>query len=356
VVVVLFVWILDVFFGPAMGAADRPLTRGLPTHFVTLWMVDLPSGHGGEPGDLGWAVLWTMLALAGAWLLMGRRISGAHAHHRQRARPHVMAWVRRRRSTGNRQLPAALRAAWRDARRNPVEWVLLVLVPLVFILTAAAVTPDRPITVTLREHGRQVARTVSMRDLHGATMAPIAIASLAAVLGLFVLLDGRAGDARAVHAGLRWSTLFTARLAVLTAVTSLAGGISLIATALVFDAARWPVYVGANLLIGFTYALIGALLVPMVGRVGGVFLAFLLPFLDIGIVQSPMLHPTPTEAATFLPGYGGSRILLDGALSSGFDESGALLLGLVWMACLLAVAGLLYRRTVAPAHGSSRTT
>lgn len=43
-VVVLFIWILDVFFGPALGAADRLATRGLPTHFVTLWMVDLPSG------------------------------------------------------------------------------------------------------------------------------------------------------------------------------------------------------------------------------------------------------------------------------------------------------------------------
>lgn len=349
VVVVLFVWILDVFFGPAMGAADRPLTRGLPTHFVTLWMVDLPSGHGGEPGDLGWALLWAVLAVTGAWLLTARRISGAHARHPHRTGPFVGARVRRGPSAGHRPLPAALRAAWRDSRRNPVEWVLLVVVPLVFILTAAAVTPDRPITVTLREHGRQVARTLSMRDLHGATMAPIAIASLAAVLGLFVLLDGRAGDARVVQAGLRWPTLFTARLAVLAAVTSLAAGVSLVATALVFDATRWPLYVAANLLIGFTYALIGALLIPVVGRVGGVFLAFLLPFLDIGIVQSPMLHPTPTELAKFLPGYGGSRMLLDGALSSGFDEVDSLLVGLAWMVCLFAVTAVLYRKAVAPA-------
>jgi len=34
-VIVLFVWILEVFFGPAMGATDRLATRGLPTHFVT---------------------------------------------------------------------------------------------------------------------------------------------------------------------------------------------------------------------------------------------------------------------------------------------------------------------------------
>jgi hypothetical protein len=106
-------------------------------------------------------------------------------------------------------------------------------------------------------------------------------------------------------------------------------------------------------LIGLTYALIGALLVPLVGRVGGVFLAFLLPFLDIGVVQSPMLHPTPIELAKFLPGYGGSRMLLDGALSSGFDEFGALLVGLLWVTCLLAVTAALYRRAVAPAGSSS---
>jgi hypothetical protein len=41
-----------------------------------------------------------------------------------------------------------------------------------------------------------------------------------------------------------------------------------------------------------------------------VFVAFLLPFLDIGIVRSPMLHPEPTTWSQLLPGYGGSRILL----------------------------------------------
>ncbi|MFI6558692.1 hypothetical protein [Streptomyces sp. NPDC050534] len=60
---VLFVWILAVFFGPVMGAADRPATRVLPTHFVTLWMVDLPSQHSGRVGDLGWAPIWVAAAL-----------------------------------------------------------------------------------------------------------------------------------------------------------------------------------------------------------------------------------------------------------------------------------------------------
>jgi len=66
--------------------------------------------------------------------------------------------------------------------------------------------------------------------------------------------------------------------------------------------ARWPTYAPANILLGFTYGLIGALLAPLFGRVGGVFVAFLLPFIDIGIVQSPMLHPEPTPISRLLAG------------------------------------------------------
>jgi hypothetical protein len=341
-VIVLFVWILDVFFGPAMGAADRPMTRGLPTHFVTLWMVDLPSRHGGRLGDLGWAVLWTVAAVLVAWILAATRTSRSH---RNRFRP----------ASRSAQLAAAGRASWRDARRNPAQWVLFVVVPVVFIITADAVTPHEPITINLREQGVTLARTLLMPAVHGATMAPIAIASLSALVGLFVLLDSRAGDRRAALSGLRPAALFTARLGVLGTMVLAASAVSLAATALVFDASRWPTYALANLLLGLTYGLIGALLAPVFGRVGGVFVAFLLPFLDIGIVQSPMLHPEPTTLSKVLPGYGGSRILLDGALTRGFDEAVPLLIGLSWLAGLAIVVALIYRRTIRPAQAGMTT-
>lgn len=66
-VVILFIWIMDAFSDPARSP-DRVATRGLPTHFLTLWMVDLPSRHGGRLGDLGWALVWTAGALAIACL------------------------------------------------------------------------------------------------------------------------------------------------------------------------------------------------------------------------------------------------------------------------------------------------
>ncbi|MEP7056110.1 MAG: ABC transporter permease [Actinomycetota bacterium] len=332
-VIVLFVWIVDVFFGPAMGAADRVATRGFPTHFVTLWMVDVPSHHSGRIGDLGWALGWTLAAAIAAWAVTASRT--------RTARPRV-ARVRQRRSSGG-QLAAARRAAWRDARRNPALWVLFIVVPVVFILGAAAVTPDKPITVALREHGHRITSEVRMPDVHGATMAPIAVAALAALVGLFTMLDSRDGDRRVTLAGLRSASLLTARLGVLAAAAMAATGAALLTTAVVFDATNWPTYAAANVLLALTYGLVGALLAPIFGRVGGVFVAFLLPFLDIGIVQSPMLHPDPTTLSRFLPGYGGSRVLLDGALTVGFDETRALFVGLSWLLVLGLAVCLTYR-------------
>ena len=161
-----------------------------------------------------------------------------------------------------------------------------------------------------------------MPDVHGATMAAIA--------------------------GLKPRLLLRARMGVLALTAVVAAAVSLATTALVFHADSWPIYAAANLLLAFTYGLIGALLAPIFGRVGGVFIAFLLPFLDIGVVQSPMLHSTPTALSQLLPGYGGSRVLLDGALTNGFDETRPLLIGLAWLVALGLAVVITYRQSVRP--------
>jgi hypothetical protein len=337
-VIVLFVWIADVFFGPVMSAPDRVATRGLPGHYVTLWMVGEPSGHGAPLGDLGWALAATVAAVGAAWVVVAAR---ARTVHRSTRHAHPGSFLD--------QTAAAARAAWRDAGRNPALWVLLVVVPVVFILAAYAVTPDMPVTFVLDEQGRSTAHTFAMPEVHGATMAPIAIASLAALVGLFTVLDSHDGDRRAALGGLRPTALLSARLGVLAFFAVGATTVSLAATAVVFDAAGWPIYAAANLLIALTYGLVGALLAPLFGRVGGVFVAFLLPFLDIGIMQSPLLNPEPTTFSTFLPGYGGFRVLLDGALTRGFDQPVPLLIGLGWLAALALAVTLTYQRATRPA-------
>jgi len=94
-----------------------------------------------------------------------------------------------------------------------------------------------------------------------------------------------------------------------------------------------------------TYGLIGVLLGSIFGRVNGVFMAFLIPFLDLGIGQSPMLRGEPASWARYLPGYGSTRMLIDGALTGGFDEPSSLLIASAWSAGLVLAAVVLFRRT-----------
>lgn len=260
-VIMLFVWILDVFFGPAIGAADRVATRGLPTHFVTLWMVDLPSGHSSHRGDLGWALTWTLTAVLASWTIVSTRTGRARGHARRQSRARTGQFI------------AASQMAWRDARRNPAQWALFIIVPVVFILGSVAVTPNKPLPVTLDEHGHRIAQSFPMPDVHATTMAPLAIASLAALIGLFFLFDSRDSDRRVALAGLRPNALLGARLGVLTLTVLAATAVSVATAAQVFSATRWPTYVAASVLIAMTYALVGALLAKVFGRVGGVFMS-----------------------------------------------------------------------------------
>ncbi|MFF4567336.1 ABC transporter permease [Streptomyces sp. NPDC001435] len=332
-VLVLFVWILDVFFGPVMGAADRAATRVLPTHFVTLWMVDLPSGHGGRIGDLGWALIWAAAATAVSWMVI--TTTSRVARPRRHARP----------GSTTAQLAAGVRTGLREAGRNRVLWMLLIAVPVLFILLTVATTPEESTSLTVREGGRTLLQRAWLPDIHGGTMAPIAIASLATLAGLFTVLDARAGDQRLSLAGFRPAALLASRMTVVVLGALLATAASLAVTATVFDARQWGLYITANVLIALTYGLVGVLLGPLFGRVGGVLIAFLVPFIDLGIEQSPMLRPAPPGWAHALPGYGATRVLIDAALTPTFDETGPLLFALAWLTGLTLAAAILFRRT-----------
>lgn len=337
-VLILFIWIIDVFFGPAMGAGvDKVATRVLPTHFVSLWMIDLPLRHGGRLGDLAIALLWTVGATALAFAVVLASVRVAHG-----------AQLRSRPGSVRDQLAAATRMGWRDWRRNPVLWLLLVAVPAVFILLARAITPHNPTSIVVAEHGARVARVFDVFVVHAGFMAPIAVAALAMLAGLFVVLDTGPGDRRAALVGLRPGVSLAARLAVIGVAIGLATGVSLAVAATVFAPRQWVWYAAGNALIAVTYALLGVLIAPVFGRVAGVFVAFLIPFIDVGIGQSPMLRGEPAGWATYLPGYGAYRVLVDGGLTDSFDETRSLLLALGWTAVLATVAIVLVRRTIRP--------
>lgn len=228
--------------------------------------------------------------------------------------------------------------------RNRVLWALLVAVPAVFIALSAVTTPSRYETMVVREGGRDVGARFWFPDTHPGLMAPIAIGALAALVGLFTVLDARTADRRLVLAGFRASSLFASRLAVIGLLAALATVTSLAVTATVFTPRQWGLYVLANTMVALTYALVGVLIGWFFGRVGGVLVAFLIPFLDLAIEQSPMLNPEVSTFAHVLPGYGASRLLYDAALTGSFDEASGLLIGVGWLVGLGLIVVLLLRR------------
>jgi hypothetical protein len=325
-VILMFIWILDVFFGPTLSGSESPVLRLLPTHFISLWTVALPSEHGG-PGELALSLGWVVAAVALALWVVAR----------------TTATGRTRRTGPVGQLLTGLRMGWHDWRRTPVLWVLLALVPTVFILLSDAITPHGHTPVVLREAGHRVTAMVDPAEMHAGTMAPVAVASLAALVGIFVVLDARAADRRLALAGQHPAVLLATRLTIVLTATAVATAVSLAVTAAVFDASNWGVYISGIALLAVTYSLIGVLLGPVFGRVSGTFMAFLLPFLDLGIAQSPMLRGEPAAWAHWLPGYGGTRVMVDGALTSGFDEATSLTMGIGWITVLLLAATMLLR-------------
>lgn len=336
-VLLMFVWIIDVFFGPTLSASESVLTRALPTHFVSLWMVNLPPGHGG-PSELAWSLLWSACALLLGFAVVVRAS--------RVARPHPARGTSR---VALAQLRTGMRMGWHNWRRTPVLWVLLAVVPAVFIWLSDLVTPHGSTPIRLVEKGVRFTDMVDPAQIHAGTMAPMAVGSLAALAGVFIVLDARSADQRLVLAGQRTGVVLATRLGMVMLAAAMATGVSIAVTATVFEPHQWAPYIIALGLSAVTYGLIGALIGPLFGRVAGAFMAFLIPFLDLGIGQSPMLQGEPAPWALYLPGYGSVRVLLDGALTSSFDETGSLLVALGWITALGLAAISLFRHTAAVA-------
>ncbi len=336
--VVIFVWMVDVFLGPAMAGGDVWVTRAFPTHFVTLVTLDASSGHAGPLGDLGWALAWTVgslvLAAAVFWAATG-------VPRGRGARPGRAA---------ARRLWAGLRYGLRDYRRNHAMWVLLAALPVFFISLSFVTTPDEPAPVRLVEDGTASIAILSMIDLHGAVMVPITVGFLAGLAGLFVVQGSREADGRLALAGFRAPEILAARLGVIGAAVLLTTAVSLVVTAADFAPESWAWFTAANLLVGASYGLVGVVVGALFGRLGGLYVMILLPFVDVGIAQNPMLSATLPGWGAFLPGRGALRLLIDASFTPTFDETGSLLLALAWLAALGLGAAALFRHIAEPAR------
>jgi hypothetical protein len=312
-----------------------------------MWMTGLPSHHAGRVGDLGWALAWTFGAAALAYAALTSASHGARTARPAKAGTTVgQAW-------------AAVRSGLTDWSRNRVLWVLIAAVPATFIVLATALAPGSQVRLTLDLNGRQVTKVVNLAfgaGIHPAFMAPIAITALATLAGIFIILDSRAADQRLVLAGIRPGSLLASRLGLTSVAALLAAAVSLAVTAAVADISQWGSYIAATILLALTYAMIGVLLAPLFGRVAGVLIAFLIPFLDLGIAQDPMLHAAPSAWAHLLPGYGGFRILTNAVLTNGTPQIRLLMIALAWLSATTVAAGALFHRNMRIARNRGRSS
>ena len=337
--VVIFVWMFDVFLGPAMAGGDVWITRFFPTHFVTLVMLDAASGHAGPVGDLGWAAAWAVSAL----LLAGLVFAAATRGPRERDTTSVR-WA------SFKRLGAGLKYGFRDYRRNVAMWVLLILLPMLFISLSFYVTPDQLAPLELTEGGVTGIRMLSMIDLHGAIMVPITIGFLAGLAGLFVVQGSIEADARLFLAGFRPRELLFSRLGVITLAALLTTAVSLGVTSIDFAPESWGWFVFGNVAVALTYGMLGVLVGIAFGRLGGLYVMFLLPFIDVGIGQNIMFSAAPPDWGLILPARGAVRVMVDGAFTPTLDLTADLYLALGWLVVLGVAMAVSFGRLARPAR------
>ncbi len=374
-------WVFDVFLGPAMGSGPSLVTRVLPLHFPTLVLTGQVTGHSGPLGDVGWSLFWaaglsslaivrlsftirpepapratrTRTALGGSVLE-----TTAVAHPVLSPRPPIVPVVAQpvgttrmivaaRRGPFSARLIAMLHVGMREHRRNRVLWALLVIVPAIFIGMAIMVTLDVPGPIALVDGGRHFTAFLSERRIHAATMVPVTSAFLAGLTGLFVATGSAGGDRRLVLAGFRPGEVFAGHLCVIAAATVLTTAVAVALSGAWYPPRQWFVFTAANLIIALTYAMLGVLVGPLTGRIGGLYLMLLLAFIDVGFGQSVMFPAGPPPWGAYLPARGASRVMIDGAFTEHFDQTGYLLLGLAWLAVLTAAASHVFRRRTATA-------
>lgn len=246
----------------------------------------------------------------------------------------------------NTRIATATRLGFREEARRPLLLVLLVVLPFFFITRAIAKTEPTPRLIGLPGGGHVL---TTMKEVHGATMATITVAFLAALCGAFIMRSAQNSDRRLVIAGFRPIEAILPRFAVLAAATVIALAASLGVTALSFTPASWPTFILGNLLIGLTYACIGALAGALLGQLAATYVVLFAAMLGIGILQNPMFGTgTPHGAAYAFPDYAAARIVIDGGFSATFHAWGALALSLAWLFALAAAVTTVLRANLAP--------
>ena len=233
--------------------------------------------------------------------------------------------------------------ALRDQLRRPLVPILLVVVPAFIVIWSVAITQAAPRRLEL---SGGVWVTTTMKALHGPEMAKFSVAVVAALVGVFVMQSALVGDRRLVAAGFRPRETVLARLLVLAAATGVVVTVAALASAISFDPASWLPVIAALVLIGLIYASVGALAGALLDKLAATYLILFLVLVDLSVMQTPMFHASPARFAELLPGYGPTRVMLEGSYSHSFNAGGELGLAITWVVALMAAVYVVLRHAL----------
>ena len=240
------------------------------------------------------------------------------------------------------RMSTALRMGAREQRRRPLLLFLLAVFPIYLVTRSVAITQATPHQIGL-PGGLELVTT--MKDLHGAVMAGIAITFAVGLCGVFVMQSAIQGDRRLVIAGFGAGETAIARLLLLAADAVLVVAVSVAATSYFFTPEIWVTYVASAVLLAVIYGALGALFGALLDKLAATYLMLFLVMTDLGIVQNPMFGDgVPGRLSILLPGYGPMRQMVDGAYSSQFHAFGPLALGIGWAVVVVAAVYLKLRR------------
>ena len=233
----------------------------------------------------------------------------------------------------------------RQYGRSPLLISLFVVVPLVFLNLAYVTTKKVDIQVLVTEGGNRVTLAIDQPDLHGAIMVPMVAAFLTGIAGLFITLEARRCDERLRIAGLSASTVALMRLVMIAAVAVAVALVSVAITLIHFQPNGLLGFTVGTLLVSLSYVCLGGIVSVLAGRLGGAYVMLLLPMIDLGIFQDPMLISGDQAFwMKLLPGFGGMRFAVDAAFSGAADDWTALFVALAWVAGLSAATLVVLQR------------
>ncbi len=144
--------------------------------------------------------------------------------------------------------------------------------------------------------------------------------------------------------------MVAARLFVLLTATSVAVVVAAAAIALNFSPASWLALVGGLVLTGLIYAGIGSLVGVLLDKLAATYLILFVVAADLSVVQTPMFHASPSRFAPLLPGYGPTRVMLEGAFAPSFNAGRPLLIALAWALAVNLAAYFVLRRALGAAQ------